>query len=100
MQFTINSDFHNVRLDTFIRKTYQEIPMSGVFKMIRKGNVKVNKKKRKQNYRLQEGDLVRVWEPSAPTAAKSMLTLTDDEKILIERCIIYENENIIICKKY
>ena len=99
MQFIINSDFHNSRLDTFIRKTYQEIPMSGVFKMIRKGNVKVNKKKKKQDYRLQEGDLVRVWEASAPTPAKSLLTLSANEKKLIERCIVYEDENILLCNK-
>jgi len=73
--------------------------MSGVFKMIRKGNVKVNKKKKKQDYRLQEGDLVRVWEPSAPTPAKSLLTLSANEKKLIERCIVYEDENILFCNK-
>jgi len=99
MEFTITSDFHNARLDTFIRKTYQEIPMAGIYKMIRKGNVKVNKKRKKLNYRLQEGDLVRVWEPSAPTAAKTRLTLSHDEKEIIKNCIVFEDDNIIICNK-
>jgi 23S rRNA pseudouridine955/2504/2580 synthase len=99
MEFIINSDFHDVRLDKFLRKTYQEIPISGIFKMIRKGNVKVNKKKKKQNYRLQEGDTVRVWEPSAPTAAKSFIQLSGDEKRLIQRSIVYEDTNILLCNK-
>lgn len=99
MEFIINSDFHDVRLDKFLRKTYQEIPLSGIFKMIRKGNVKVNRKKKKQNYRLQEGDIVRVWEPSAPTAAKSLVRLSSDEKELIQRCIVYEDTNILLCNK-
>ena len=99
MEFTINNDFHNARLDTFIRKTYQDIPLSGVFKMIRKGNVKVNKKKKKQNYRLQEGDIVRVWEPSPPTAAKPLLQLSNDEIKLVREIIIYEDDNILICNK-
>jgi len=99
MEFIITSDFHNARLDTFIRKTYQEIPMSGIFKMIRKGNVKVNRKKRKLNYRLQEGDLVRVWEASAPTAVKTLLTLSQDEKKLVKNCIVFEDDTIILCNK-
>ena len=99
MEFTINSDFHNARLDTFIRKTYQDIPLSGIFKMIRKGNVKVNKKKKKQNYRLQEGDRVRVWEPSPPTAAKPLILLSDKETKLVRDAIVYEDGTILLCNK-
>ena len=73
--------------------------MSGIFKMIRKGNVKVNKKKKKQNYRLQEGDHVRVWEPTLPTAAKAFIHLSTDTKELLKRCVVYEDENIILCNK-
>ena len=73
--------------------------MSGIFKMIRKGNVKVNRKKRKLSYRLQEGDLVRVWEASAPTAEKTLLVLSHDEKKLIKKCMLFEDDNIILCNK-
>jgi 23S rRNA pseudouridine955/2504/2580 synthase len=73
--------------------------MAGIYRIIRKGNVKVNKKKKKQNYRLQEGDFVRVWEPSAPTAAKSLLKLSSDEKELVKGSIVYEDDNIILCNK-
>lgn len=99
MEFIINSEFHNVRLDKFLRKTYQEIPTPGIFKMIRKGNVKVNKKKKKQNYRLQEGDLVRVWEASAPTAPKPFCSLSENENKLIQGAIVFENEDILLCNK-
>jgi len=99
MEFTINNDYHDVRLDKFLRKTYQQIPISGIFKMIRKGNVKVNKKKKKQNYRLQRGDIVRVWNPSPPTAAKPLLQLSDNETKLIRNCIVYQNDTILLCNK-
>ncbi len=99
MEFTINQDFHNVRLDRFLKKTYREIPLSGIFKMIRKGNVKVNRKKKKQNYRLQEGDIVRVWEASAPTAAREIIKLSTQQQRLMEQVIIYQDENIILCNK-
>lgn len=99
MEFTINNDFNDVRLDKFLRRTYQDIPISGIFKMIRKGNVKVNKKKKKQNYRLQAGDIVRVWEASPPTAAKPLLQLSDDEKQVIGNYIVYQNNDILLCNK-
>ena len=99
MEFIIDNNFHDVRLDKFLRKTYQDIPLSGIFKMIRKGNVKVNKKKKKQNYRLQAGDAVRVWEASTPTAAKSFPQLSGDEKEFIRSCIVFKNNDILLCNK-
>ena len=99
MEFIISSDFDDVRLDKFLRKTYQEIPISGIFKMIRRGNVKVNRKKKKQNYRLQEGDLVRVWEASPPSSGKALLQLSQDEKRLVLEAVVYEDHNILLCNK-
>lgn len=99
MEFIIEHDFHNVRLDKFLCKTYQEIPLAGIFRMIRKGNVKVNRKKKKQNYRLQEGDLVRVWEATQPTAAKALLQLSTAEKETVRNSIVYETKDIILCNK-
>lgn len=98
MEFSIDIDFHEVRLDKFLKKTYQEIPASGIFKMIRKGNVKVNKKKKKQNYRLQKGDTVRVWEASSPTALQC-IPLSASEKETIAQAIVYENQNILLYNK-
>ena len=99
MEFIIDNNFHDARLDKFLRKTYQDIPLSGIFKMIRKGNVKVNKKKKKQNYRLQAGDVVRVWEASAPTDAEPLLQLSAAEKKFIQDCIVLENYDILLCNK-
>ncbi len=99
MEFTINQDYHNVRLDRFLKKTYREIPLPGIFKMIRKGNVKVNRKKKKQNYRLQEGDIVRVWEASPPSATKEIAQLSFQQQKLMEQVIIYQDDNIILCNK-
>lgn len=99
MEFIIDKNFHDVRLDKFLRKTYQNIPVSGIFKMIRKGNVKVNKKKKKQNYRLQAGDIVRVWEASAPSTAVPLAQLSANEKKSIQKCIVFENNDILLCDK-
>lgn len=99
MEFTIEDAFDGVRLDTFLKKTYQEIPSAGIFKMVRKGNVKVNKKRKKIHYRLQRGDRVRVWEASSPTAPKSMLQLSPAQHEGIADSVVFENQDLLLYNK-
>ncbi len=99
MEFRIDKNFHDVRLDKFLCRTYQSIPLSGIFRMIRKGNVKVNKKKKKQNYRLQAGDLVRVWEATPPTAPKTPIKIPENKQKEVRNLIVYEDKNILLCNK-
>ena len=54
----VESDFINSRLDRWIRKNICEIPQSLIEKSIRKGNVKINNKKKKSSYKLQKNDQV------------------------------------------
>ncbi|MEN8200744.1 MAG: RluA family pseudouridine synthase, partial [Thermodesulfobacteriota bacterium] len=69
------------------------------FRMIRTGKVKVNRKKKKQNYRLQQGDLVRVWEPSAPTTTPPLIDLSKSEQALVRDAIVFEDDDLILCSK-
>ena len=46
--FSITKDFANTRLDRWFRKNVFEIPQSLIEKNIRKGNIKVNNKKKKE----------------------------------------------------
>lgn len=48
------------RLDKFLRKLLKDVPLSVIFKALRKGDVKVNGKKQKEKYSLEVGDLVEV----------------------------------------
>ena len=45
MEYNIDSNFHDTRLDKFIRRKYEGLNLTAIFKMIRKGNIKVNGKK-------------------------------------------------------
>ena len=46
--YTIEKDTLNTRLDRWIKRNVCQIPQSLIEKNIRKGNIKVNKKKRKK----------------------------------------------------
>ena len=44
--FSVTNDFVNSRLDRWFRKNVCEVPQSLIEKNIRKGNIKVNNKKK------------------------------------------------------
>ncbi|MDR0282663.1 MAG: hypothetical protein LBI53_05195 [Candidatus Peribacteria bacterium] len=56
MQITIDEYTSNQRFDRFLRKrckVYPEVKLSDIYSRIRKGAIKVNDKKTKEEYRLQ-----------------------------------------------
>ena len=65
--FTVDKDYHDSRLDKWFKKKVIDIPHSLVEKIIRQNKVKVNNKKTKSSYRVQEGDVVNVYEFSKIT---------------------------------
>ena len=73
MEYIIDSSFHEVRLDRFLRKKYENTPLTEIFKGIRTGKIKVNGKKSKENYRLKEGDVVKVLLTGGETEVKSFM---------------------------
>ena len=81
------------RLDKFLRKYLDAAPLSAVYKMIRK-DVKVNGKRRKEDYILQEGDqltlylhedeLARLQKPRRVQHAKKQFKIAyEDDDLLI-----------------
>ena len=64
MKYIIEKDNEGVRLDRYLRKKLKDTPLTEIFKALRIGKIKVNNKKKKENYRLVEGDknLYRNWE--------------------------------------
>ena len=56
--FSIQSDFVNSRLDRWFRRNVCNVPQSLIEKNIRKGNIKVNNKKKRSSYKLKLDDVV------------------------------------------
>ena len=56
--FSIQSDFVNSRLDRWFRRNVCDVPQSLIEKNIRKGNIKVNNKKKGGSYKLRFNDVV------------------------------------------
>ena len=57
-KFLVEEDFVNTRLDRWFKKKVYDVPQSFIEKNLRRGNIKVNKKKNKSSYRLQKNDQI------------------------------------------
>lgn len=86
------------RIDNFLITLLKGCPKSVIYKILRKGEVRVNKGRIKQTYKLQLGDIVRVppvrvKEESEGVSAK----LTSVQKL--EEAIIFEDKSLIVMNK-
>lgn len=95
----INEDVAGGRIDNFLIGILKGVPKSMVYRIIRKGEVRVNKKRIKPEYKLQCGDIVRippVRVSQAPVIAPSA-KLTNVQKLADS--ILFENEGVIVINK-
>lgn len=99
MEYIIESDYSDVRLDRFLRKKYPLVSLNEIFKGFRTGKIKVNGRKVKENYRLSFGDIVKVYFDDEKREKISFSEITDKEKKDLSNGIVYEDEGIVIFNK-
>ena len=58
--FEVNQELSGQRLDNFLIKKLKGLPKSLIYKLVRSGQVRVNKKRSKVSYRVSNNDMVRV----------------------------------------
>ena len=73
--------------------------MTEIFKGIRTGKIKVNGKKSKENYRLKEGDIVKVLIAGGETVMKSFMKISPQDMSILKNGIVYEDEKVVIFNK-
>ncbi len=95
---TVDEEHSERRLDNFLIGHFGNLPKTRIYQMIRKGEVRVNKGRIRQNYRLQTGDLIRippVYINPRETPARPPESLSE----LIRNSIIYEDEYLLAINK-
>ena len=95
---TVASDREGQRIDNFLRTELKGIPKTLIYRILRKGEIRVNKKRIKPDYKLVTGDEVRippvrVPEQNDPAPVGKRLAVHLDEAIL------YESDALIIINK-
>jgi 23S rRNA pseudouridine955/2504/2580 synthase len=98
----VTEDDAGTRLDNFLVRQLKDVPRTHVFRLLRKGEVRVNKKRAKPDQRVALGDIVRippvrkaedVPPPATPRTASESL-----QKLVLD-AITYEDNDLIVFNK-
>ena len=94
----IRADQAGQRIDNFLITLEKGVPKSRIYRALRKGEVRVNKGRIKQTYRLQAGDQVRV--PPLRVSEKVVITeLSESLTDALESAILMEDDDILVINK-
>lgn len=95
---TIAPDFAEQRIDNFLVTRLKGVPKAHIYRILRKGEVRVNKKRIKQTYRLQAGDQVRI-PPLHLDDDNTVVTPSEQLMAFLATRILYEDNNLLIMNK-
>ena len=86
------------RLDNYLLKQLKGVPRSHIYRIIRKGEVRVNKGRKKAEYKLQLEDIVRI--PPIKTASKKVIKPSNNLIEVLNQSILYEDNGLMILNKH
>ena len=102
-KFIVNKDYHNSRFDRWFKQNILNVPQSLIEKLVRKKNIKVNKKKVKTSYRVQINDIIELHGKddfkSYKKSKKEKYKPSEKEKGEYGKFIIENNDNFIVINK-
>ena len=99
-EYNIEEDFFDVRLDRWVNHFFSKISHNNLEKLLRKGIIRVNGKKVKSNFRLNEGDIL-----TLPSFLDELATNSTNNNHIpgaesfIKKITIFQNNEILILNK-
>lgn len=95
---TATEDDAGQRLDNFLLRVLKGVPKTLIYRIIRKGEVRVNKGRAQASQRLQAGDLVRI--PPVKVASRGEEIAPPEQQIAkIEALILFEDKDLLVVNK-
>ncbi len=86
------------RLDNFLMRQLRQVPRALIYRIVRKGEVRVNKKRARVSDRLQAGDVVRI--PPVQRVASAPATRFDEKaQRRFETLVLYEDADLLVVNK-
>jgi len=85
------------RLDNYLLKKLKGVPRPHIYRIIRKGEVRVNKGRKKAEYKLQLNDVVRI--PPIRLATEKSIRYSSSFIDLLNKSTLYEDEGLLIINK-
>ncbi len=94
----VSAGLEGQRIDNFLLARLKGVPKTMIYRILRKGEVRVNKGRIKPDYRIKEGDIVRV-PPMRMTQADEPVPLAKGLLERLEAAIVHEDKALIVLNK-
>ncbi|RWR01917.1 23S rRNA pseudouridylate synthase [[Pantoea] beijingensis] len=95
----ISADEAGQRIDNFLRTQLKGVPKSMIYRILRKGEVRVNKKRIKPEYKLEPGDEVRIPPVRVAEREEDAVSPKLAKVASLADAILYEDEYILVMNK-
>ncbi|WP_338506513.1 23S rRNA pseudouridine(955/2504/2580) synthase RluC [Erwinia aphidicola] len=95
----ISADEAGQRIDNFLRNQLKGVPKSMIYRILRKGEVRVNKKRIKPEYKLEAGDEVRIPPVRVAEREEENVSPKLTKVAALEGAIVYEDDHILVMNK-
>ncbi|WP_298625681.1 RluA family pseudouridine synthase [uncultured Legionella sp.] len=93
----IGNEEDGQRLDNYLIRILKGVPKSHIYRIIRGGEVRINKKRSQASSRLHTGDLVRI--PPIRTSESKEIFVGDALAKRLNECIIFEDSCLLVLNK-
>ena len=94
----ITSEHSTQRIDNYLFTLLKGVPKSRIYRIIRKGEIRINGSRIKPDYKLNEGDKIRI--PPVRIAEREAISLPSKKlQISLEKNILYEDDALLVLNK-
>lgn len=93
----ISAEQAGQRIDNFLLRILKGVPKSRIYRLLRKGEVRVNRSRTRPEYRLQYGDQVRI--PPVRMSATRESQPGDQALARLGDAILYEDDRLLVLNK-
>lgn len=97
--WTIDADNHGQRIDNYLFTQLKGVPKSRVYRIIRKGEVRVNKGRIKAEYKLKSGDVIRIPPIRISERPETANIANFDQVKALEEAILIETKQYLVINK-
>ncbi|HGJ5877977.1 MAG TPA: S4 domain-containing protein, partial [Arsenophonus nasoniae] len=93
---TIDNDEAGQRIDNFLLTRLKGVPKSMIYRIIRKGEVRINSGRIKPEYKIQAGDLIRIPPVRQAEKQQTVISAKLDKVAALSDCILYEDDHLLV----
>jgi 23S rRNA pseudouridine955/2504/2580 synthase len=97
-ELVIDEHHAGQRIDNFLISCLKGLPRTRIYRILRRGEVRVNKGRIRQHYRLKHGDVVRI-PPLRLDAGRPPPAAPQSLQALVEERILFEDRGLIVLDK-